>query len=460
MNVASGVGPSMPGPVLTLDSIRRPPIHSVLGWAAFWTMPDFARRRMEKLGERVVVDIPLMPTMLFTSAPEDCKAIFTERNGALEFNEALRRMAPHERLLGKDLVDWLGGEMHPRIRRLVMPAFLGSSIQGYEQAMADVARDHVARWPVDKPVRFSRLAKDLARDVIMSVVFGVTDPGRRDRLTRALIELDSLIGSRGMMARYMISIFASGRWLPFRGLDRVNAEIDEIIREEIGCRRSNPLDDDRKDCLAIFLRLQGEQEDGGYLDDRMIAIFQRFLLLAGYETTATTLSWIVERLVRHPEVMARLDETLAAGDDSYLDAVITESMRVRPALPVTVRSVEKDCVINGLALPAGAIIMLYINAIHKRPDLYANADSFDPDRFVGTKPISSQWLPFGGGAHRCLGAQFSMVEARVLLRTILEHRSLAPDDNPDERQVQHRGLMTLPGSGAIVTFRRRVQAPA
>jgi len=460
MSVTGGVDPSMAGPVLTLDSIRRPPIHSVLGWAAFWTMPDFARRRMEKMGDRVVVDIPLMPTMLFTSAPEDCKAIFTERNGALEFNEALRRMAPHERVLGKDLVDWLGGEMHPRIRRLVMPAFLGSAIQGYEQAMAEVAREHIAKWPVDEPVRFSQLAKNLARDVIMSVVFGVTDPGRRDRLTRALIELDSLIGSRGMMARYMVSMVAGGRWLPFGALDRVNAEIDAIIHEEIECRRAKPLDDDRKDCLAIFLRLQREEEDGGYLDDRMIAIFQSFLLLAGYETTATTLSWIVERLVRHPEVMARLDETLAEGDDDYLDAVITESMRVRPALQVTVRSVEKDCVINGLSLPAGAIIMLYINAIHKRPDLYADADAFDPDRFVGAKPISSQWLPFGGGAHRCLGAQFSMVEARVLLKTILEHRVLAPDDTPDERQVQHRSLMTLPGSGALVTFRRRAEPSA
>ena len=442
-------------PVLSLDSLPRPPIHSLAGWIAFWTNPEFARRQMQKLGERVVLDIPFLPTMLFTSSVEDCTAIFTERDGALEFNEALRRIAPHERVLGKELIDWLGGEIHPRIRRLVMPAFMGSAVQGYEEAMAQVAREHAARWPVDEPVSFSVLAKDLARDVIMSVVFGVTEPGRRERLTAALTLLDSLASSRGFMARYVASHFARGRWLPYPKLDRINAEIDAIIFEEIDDRRANPSGEEGKDCLSIFLRLQQQEGDGGLLTTRMIVTFQRFLLLAGYETTAVTLAWLVERVVRHPDVLAKLDDAVAGGDDSYLDAVITESMRVRPALPVTVRSVEKDCVINGVAVPKGALIMLYINAIQKRPDLYDAPEKFDPERFVGKRANLHHWLPFGGGAHRCLGAHFSMVEARVLIRTILQDRAFAPDYSPDERQDQHHGILTTPGDGAMVTIRRR-----
>ena len=179
------------------------------------------------------------------------------------------------------------------------------------------------------------------------------------------------------------------------------------------------------------------------------------LLLAGYETTATTLAWVAERLVRHPEVMAKLDETLAAGDETYLDAVIAEAMRVRPAVPVTVRAVQRDCVINGLALPAGTIVMLYINAIQKRADLYPYPERFDPERFVAERPDPRHWMPFGGGAHHCLGAQLSLVESRILLRAILEHHRFAPDNSPDERQVGHRSVMTLPAKGARVTLLRR-----
>ena len=444
------------GPVASLDSLPRPPIHSLVGWIAFWTKPEFARRQMQKLGERVVLDIPFMPTMMYTSSVEDCTEIFkTDRDGSLEWNAALRRLAPHERLLGKELIDWLGGEMHLRIRRLVMPAFMGSAAQGYEESMAQVAREHAARWPVDTPVRFTGLAKELARDVIISVVFGVTEPGRRARLTHALDRLDSLTTSPGFVARFAASHFTRGRWLPYPKLDRINADIDAIIFEEIDDRQANRSGEERKDCLSMFLRMQQEEGDGSPLTTRMIVIFQRFLLLAGYETTAVTLAWLVERVVRHPDVLAQLDDAVASGDDDYLDAVITETLRVRPSVPITARMVQRDCVINGVALPKGAIIMLYINAIQKRPDLYDDPEKFDPERFVGKRANLHHWLPFGGGAHRCLGAHFSMVEARVLIRTILQDRALAPDLSPDERQEQRYGILTTPGDGAMVTIRRR-----
>lgn len=451
----TAIDAAQPANLTTLDSLPRPPIHSLLGWSVFWTVPDLARREMAKLGERVVVDIPFMPTVLFTMSVEDARAIFMEHDGSLEFNEALRRMAPHERVLGKDLIDAFGGDLHGDVRRLVMPAFKGNAVRGYEEAMIEATRARLDTWAIGTPVRFSRLMKDLARDVIMSVVFGVTEPARRSALEVALIELGDVIDSAGMMGRYGLAMMAKGKWLPFKALDAATAKVDAVVAQEVASRRANPTVDTGKDCLSIFLDIQREDGKGGFLDDQMLAAFMRLLLLAGYETTATTLAWTAERLVRHPEVMTKLDDTLAAGDETYLDAVIAEAMRVRPAVPITVRAVVRDCIINDLALPAGTIVMLYVNAIHKRADLYPDPDRFDPERFVGQRPDPRHWMPFGGGAHYCLGAQLSLLESRVLLRTILEKHRFAPDSSPDERQVQHRSVMTLPGKGGRVTLLRR-----
>jgi cytochrome P450 len=456
--VATETSASLPEPVpdvralRTLDSLPRPPFGSLVGWSVFWTKPELARREMAKLGDRVVVDIPTMPTMLVTTSVDDCRAVFTECDGAMEFNEGLRRMAPHERLLGKELIDCFGGDMHARIRRLVMPAFKGNAIRGYEQAMIAATRNRIVSWPVGEAVSFNALMKDLARDVIMSVVFGITDPDRTQRLETALIDLDKILISRGMMLRYGLSLIARGRWLPFRALDHALAEIDTVIYDEIAHCRTHPAEDHRKDCLSIFLDIQKEHGDAGLLDDYMIAAFQRLLLLAGYETTATTLAWVAERLVRHPDVSARLDQTLPVGDDSYIDAVIAEAMRVRPAVPITVRSVEKTCAMNGLLLPAGTIVVIYINALQHRADLYSDAETFNPERFVANRPDPRHWMPFGGGAHHCLGAQFALFESRVLLKTILEERVFAASNSADEPQVQHRSVMTLPGRGAMVTL--------
>jgi cytochrome P450 family 135 len=257
-----------------------------------------------------------------------------------------------------------------------------------------------------------------------------------------------------MAARYALAMARRGKWPSFEAMDKVNAAIDAVTLDEIAHRRANPSATERRDCLEAFLRIQ-EADDDDMMNDRMIAIFQRLLLIAGYETTAVTLAWVAERIVRHPDVLAKLDATLAAGDTDYLDAVITETMRLRPSLPVTVRHVERDFVMNDILVPADTVIMLYINAIHKRADIYPNPERFDPERFHGVRPDPHHWLPFGGGAHRCLGGAFAMFESRVLLQTILAHRRFEPDNSPGERQDQHRSILLQPHNGATVTLQPR-----
>lgn len=184
----------------------------------------------------------------------------------------------------------------------------------------------------------------------------------------------------------------------------------------------------------------------------MIATFQRMLLIAGYETTGVTLGWVAERLVRHPAVLQRLHASIAAGQDDYLDAVISETLRLRPALPATVRYVQTDFVMNDVLVPAGTIIVVHINAIQKSEQNYPDPERFDPDRFLGVTPDPMTWLPFGGGAHRCLGGPFAMFESRVILRTILQQRTFGPDASPSERVDQHRNILLMPRRGAMLTL--------
>ena len=293
----------------------------------------------------------------------------------------------------------------------------------------------------------------LAREVIMSVVFGVTEPERRARLADHMNELDRLFGSRGMALRYAASMVSRGRWLPFPTLQKALTGMDRVTYDEIAARRSSPDDTERSDCLAVFLKLP-EADDQGLMDDEMLAGFQRLLLVAGSDTTAATLSWVAERLVRHPKVLQRLEETLAAGDDTYLDAVITETLRLRPTVPFTAHAVKRDVVVNDEFLPQGTMFCLYINGIHRRGDLYDAPDEFRPERFLGTTPDPYHWLPFGGGINRCLGGQMAMFEARVLLRTILQEVTFVPDTSAAENQQAHTVLL-LPEQRATVTLRKR-----
>lgn len=438
--------------VTALDAVPRPK-NALTAWTKLWFAPETARRQLTALGERFVLNAPLLPTMLWTSSPDDVRAVFQDKTHALSFGTGLRRLAPHEVVFGERIMTWWASDDHTVVRRKVAPAFMGKALQGYEPAMEDVARRMVRDLPAGRPISFHSYMRTLAREVIMTVVFGVTQPERRARLSECLVALDRIAGSRGLALRYAAAMASRGRWLPYPALDRVLNGLDQVTYDEIAARRTSPSDAERKDCLSIFLKIQ-ESNDQGLMDDEMIAGFQRLLLVAGNDTTAATLSWVAERLVRHPEVLARLEETLAVGDETYLDAVITETLRLRPTVPFTVRAVTRDVVLNDVFLPQGSMVILYINGIHRRGDLYDAPDEFRPERFLGTAPDPYHWLPFGGGINRCLGASMAMFEARVLLRTILREVAFVPVTSAAESQ-QAQSVLLLPKQRASVTLRKR-----
>src|ERR1700753_936620 len=211
-----------------------------------------------------------------------------------------------------------------------------------------------------------------------------------------------------------------GSWVAIPQIARTAAAVDAIVLEKIAERRRTGARTD--DCLTLFLEIN--QQDEHPRDDAFLARSMRGLMLAGYAATAVTLGWVAELLVHQPETLAKLEDSIDRGEDAYLDAVIAESMRLRPALPITGRRALRDFDLNGLHIPRGAYIILAIMAMHEREDLHPDPLAFRPERFLDTRPGTNTWLPFGGGVYRCVGAEVVLFEARALLRALMQRRTV------------------------------------
>ncbi len=184
----------------------------------------------------------------------------------------------------------------------------------------------------------------------------------------------------------------------------------------------------------------------------------RLLLIGGHDTTASTIAWVIERVVHNPEVLKRLEETIRDGDDSYLDAVIQETLRLRPLFTFTVRLMKQPLELEGLTVPTGTLVVPYIALVHRRPDIYPDPEAFRPERFLGVRPGTYSWIPFGGGMRRCIGASMAQLESRIIMRTLIQELDLTPTQPHGER-IRRRGIFAVPGAGALVTARRR-KAPS
>lgn len=434
---------------MTIDSLPRPRRSSLRLAADYWMAPDEMFRRLDGLGDRFVVDLPGLPTWVCTTSPEDVRTIFTTQQDSLRMGEAVRRMTAHEPAVGADALIFKDGPDHLSERRSLAPTFHGDKLTSYEASMVAKTERRLAEWPTGEPLRFGPLMAELTLDVIMDVVFGVTDPQRLDRLRKTVLDLGRVLGSKFFLGQMVIALLLRGRWA-FVSPDVRHAveALDRVVLDEIAERRRDGVE--RDDFLTMFLQITDEQ--GEPLADRQIARLLRGLLLAGNETTSMSLTWLAERVVRHPEVLDRLETTVAAGDDGYLDATIAETLRLRPIAPFTGRWVVKPFELGDVTVPPGVIVVPFITLLHRRPDIYPDPLAFKPERFVDVRPGTYSWIPFGGGAHRCLGSAFALMEMRVVLRTILQHRRFEPLAEPDEPAIRHH-FGIAPGRAGTLTLR-------
>jgi cytochrome P450 len=382
--------------------------------------------------------------MVYLADSTDIKDVFAGDPSVFHAGEVV---APARGLLGPSSVLLLDGQPHRERRRLMMPPFHRDAVARHAALMTGLAAEEIDRWPVGAPFAMGPRMSALTLEVILRIVVGTSDPARLARLHTAITQLTEL-RTIDQLALLYPQLIGHGPW---RRLRRRLAAADELLYTEIRERRADPALADRADVLAMIIRGGGRLTDAD-LRDQLVT-----LLVAGHGTTATTLSWLFERLVRHPEVLRRAVRA-ADGDEpegrDYLDAVIKETLRVRPIGGAVARKLTRPVSLAGYDLPAGVVVAPTMGLVHADPRHYPDPQRFDPDRMLGATLSPSTWLPFGGGARRCLGATLAMAEMRIVLREVLRRVELATTTEPDERQRSRHGTLT-PHQGALVRVRAR-----
>jgi cytochrome P450 len=262
--------------------------------------------------------------------------------------------------------------------------------------------------------------------VILRTVIGADDEASLAELREALPPLVEFKN----LDLLQFAIPRLRNYWPWKKLRAIESRANAAILTQIDRCRQDPALDERTDVLAMLVRAR--DDDGSAMTSEELRDQLVTVLLAGHETTATGLAWTVERLVRHPDVLERARHAALTDDTAYLDAVISETLRVRPVVPDVTRRLVQDWTVAGYRLPAGTMVDPAIPVIHHSPRHHQEPDSFNPDRFVGHPPDSSAFLPFGGGNRRCIGAAFATAEMRIVLKELLTRVELAITDEPGE----------------------------
>jgi cytochrome P450 family 135 len=390
--------------------------------------------------------------MVMVSDPEAIRALYTVRENGLPPGRtfALRPvMGPRSVLL-------LEGAEHLARRRVMLPPFHGERMRAYTDTVCEIAEHDIASWPLEKPFALHPRMQSVTLEVILRAVFGVTDPQRRDRLRRLLPRLLENTSSASSQFRVLLARRVN-RPGPLAQLHELTQEIDAALLAEIAERRADPAVGEREDILSMLTIARFE--DGSAMDDREIRDQLVTLLLAGHETTATALAWTVDLLLRRPAAMERLiAEVDADADDSYMRAVIQESLRLRPVVPLAGRRLASELRVDGLTLPADTDVTPAIWLTHTRPDLYPEPLAFRPERFLDRPPTTYGWIPFGGGVRRCLGAAFAELEMRVVLSSMLRSRVLHAASQHAEHPTR-RNVTLSPRHGTRVRVSIRHAPP-
>jgi cytochrome P450 len=307
-------------------------------------------------------------------------------------------------------------------------------------------------WPIGEEITLLRSMQSLTLEVIARTVFGVDETNRRDELIRRIRRMVDPVGTRLGLFLMVFSRNRNRESKRVEEFERRRREVDELIYAEIADRREQPDLEEREDVLSLLLLAR--DEDGEPMTDLELRDELVTLLVAGHETTATGLAWAFDLLMRNPRVLAKARE----GDEKYLDAVVKETLRIRPVISGVGRVVrgEEPFELDGHLIPPGTEINPNIAAIHRRADRYPQAEEFRPERFLdGDPPDTYSWLPFGGGTRRCLGASFATFEMRTVIERVLQRAELRPVGKP-ERGVR-KGVTFVPkrGTRAVLVERDR-----
>jgi cytochrome P450 family 135 len=326
----------------------------------------------------------------------------------------------------------------------MLPPFHGERMRAYEDLIVEATERALASWPEGEEFALHPSMQAITLEVILRAVFGVEDAGRRDELRDGLVEILGATASPVAVGFVTPGV----RRLPvYRRLARLRERTDELLFAEIAERRRDPDVEGRDDILSMLV--SARFEDGSSMDDAELRDQLMTLLLAGHETTATGLAWTFDLLLHRPDALEHLRAEIEAGEREYLEAVIDESLRVRPVVPFTGRELRADAELGGYELRAGTVVMAAIYLAHTRADVYPEPYAFRPERFLDGGPETFSWIPFGGGTRRCIGAAFAELEMRVAIETILRSVELRAASPEPELPVR-RNVTLSPANGTRV----------
>jgi cytochrome P450 family 135 len=420
-----------------------PRLPRVLQTAGFiFGAPRFLEACRRRYGDAVTFSTLFDSPFVMLFDPGLVKELFQGSGEQLHAGEANSLLGP---VVGERSVLLLDGAEHLRHRRLMLPSFHGRRLQAYVEIMRESADAEIDGWPVGRPFALLPSMQSLTLRVIMRAVFGYRDGAEEGELQAALrAMIDPLSRPRGAM---LLALLGRARedGAMARRFERARRQVDELLFAEIARRREDPGLDDREDVFSALL-LAGD-EHGARLSDGEVRDELMTLLLAGHETTATGLAWTFDLLLHAPAVLARA----LRCDTAYLDAVIKESLRIRPVIPGVGRVVRGEPVLlGGYVIPPGVEINPSIRVIHRREELYPDAGAFRPERFLaGGTPDTYTWIPFGGGTRRCLGASFAQMEMRIVLERVLSRCALRTA-RPELEKAQLRTITLVPRDGVQV----------
>lgn len=421
--------------------VRLPKVVQGLGFAT--DRRKFVNRMMDRHGSVFTCDAPVFGRTIVVGDAQVAKQLFAAST------EAVGNVQPNlSRVLGKGSVFALDGTPHRMRRKLLTPPFHGKSVKNYERIFTEETLREAATWPQGRSLGTLEPMMRITLNAILRAVFGA-DGEHLDELRRIIppwVTLASRLAVMPMPARDY------GRYTPWGRLTRYRRTYDGVVGRLIANVAADPDLDSRDDVLALLLR--STYEDGTAMSHSDIADELLTLLAAGHETTAATLAWTFERISRHPQVLRRLEDEVAAGGHDYRQAVILEMQRVRTVIDFAGRHVYAPAFQLGpWVIPRGCSIIVALDHMHEDATEFADPDRFDPDRFVEGRPPPA-FLPFGGGTRRCVGAVFAHVEMDVVLRTMLRHFVIGTTSAPGEK-VHPRGVAYTPKDGGRVVLRRR-----
>ncbi|MEP7020520.1 MAG: cytochrome P450 [Pseudonocardiales bacterium] len=372
--------------------------------------------------------------------PEHIREVFAGPASTFHAGEGNAILGP---IMGEHSVLLLDEDAHLAARKRVMSAFRGEAMRGYAEIVERLAAEQVERWPVGKPFAVHPFMNDISLEVILRIVFGVTDEARLTQmrpLLRRLVKIGPLVFLGWLYPR----LDAVGPWRRFR---LVKDATDALIYAEIADRRRVADLGGRTDVLSKLLAADPSQSDAE-LRDHLVT-----LLLAGHETTASTLAWTFHDLARRPDLLRRVQRAADDGDERYLEAVVKESMRLRPVIAQVARRLAKPVRVGGYDLPADVVVFPSIYLVQRTPSVYPSPEEFRPERFLDGSPPPATWIPFGGGIRRCLGAALAMVEAQAVLKAVLARVDIEPVGRPEFSRT--RNVTTVPGRGGRIVSRPR-----